>query len=141
MTLPMISGLRETVIGDQMDSIITDAKRSAALLTCKKLHEIGELDNHLRPKKIEAVLEDKDYLFLVMEDKVDSVAACLAGTATNKRWHPLEVSFFELRNLHEFAINYCTSVRRATLRSTTTSRKATIFAHVENEAKLFSRRR
>ena len=51
----MISNIRETIVGDVMDSI-NDAKRSAALIACIKLYEIEELDKNFMPKKLEDVL-------------------------------------------------------------------------------------
>uniref|UniRef100_UPI003AFB824B AncD1D2 n=1 Tax=synthetic construct TaxID=32630 RepID=UPI003AFB824B len=51
LRLPINSPLREPITGQPMPSKKL-AKRSAALEACKKLHEMGELDDHLLPVKI-----------------------------------------------------------------------------------------
>lgn len=66
---------------------IKNAKKAAALEACKRLHQIGELDDHLLPKK--EVLRDEDVNFLfkhypkVKEEK--------AGFTTNRRLYPIQV--------------------------------------------------
>ncbi|XP_069951425.1 endoribonuclease Dicer-like isoform X2 [Cherax quadricarinatus] len=49
--LPINACFRDNVQGDCMENKDL-AKKSAALCLCKKLHEIGELDHHLRPAEI-----------------------------------------------------------------------------------------
>lgn len=68
---------------------IKNAKRAAALEACKRLHRIGELDDHLLPRKEELCEEDVSFLFphypMVKEEK--------AGYVSNKRLYPVQVSY------------------------------------------------
>lgn len=50
LKLPKVSPLRQVINGDIMLTVV-NAKRSAAVKACKKLHEIGELTDHLLPIK------------------------------------------------------------------------------------------
>ena len=89
MTLPIVSNVKEIIVGEAMESIDL-AKRSAALLACKKLHSIGELDHHFLPKKLESVLEDKDYL-LPFKKQFKKDGAFYEGTTNKKRPYKLIV--------------------------------------------------
>lgn len=48
MRLPMQSPVKETFVSDWCNDVLL-AKRSAALQACRRLHECGELDDHLMP--------------------------------------------------------------------------------------------
>lgn len=71
---------------------IKSAKRAAALKTCMLLHKIGELDNHLLPRKNEIPEQDVSFLFThyprVKEDK--------AGGSKNRRLHEKQVNTTQL---------------------------------------------
>lgn len=66
---------------------IKDAKRAAALETCKRLHQIGELDDHLLPRKQILCEEDIQFLFKHYPD----VKEPKAGFASNRRLYPIQV--------------------------------------------------
>jgi hypothetical protein len=72
-----------------MKSIIS-AKRSAALKSCIKLHELGELTDNLIPTSTDTIIENLDYLFPHWIDEDDS----LRGTYKKKQGHKLEVNTF-----------------------------------------------
>ncbi|KAJ8678833.1 hypothetical protein QAD02_014620 [Eretmocerus hayati] len=88
LTLPPISPVRDTVIGNAFDSLDI-AKRSAAMKACIKLHHLGEFDDNLLPKRVEDVLKNTDYLFPFMEEEEEQVPGACPGTASKKRRHPL----------------------------------------------------
>lgn len=68
------------------------AKRAAALFACKRLHEIGELDDHLLPRKFDIANENVDFLFGHYPTENES----MAGTNKNKRLHKKQVRNFHL---------------------------------------------
>lgn len=87
LTLPIVSPLKETIVGDWMESI-DDAKRSVAMKTCIKLKEIGELNDNLNPIGPEDIQENVNHLFpnWIEEEIVDN---CAPGTYGKKRKHSL----------------------------------------------------
>lgn len=89
LTLPSVSPLRETIIGDAFDSL-DDAKRSVAVKTCIKLYEMGQLDENLLPVKVEDSLKLTEHLFPFMEKESDENG--IPGTNKKKRRHELVVS-------------------------------------------------
>ncbi|XP_076245317.1 endoribonuclease Dcr-2 [Calliopsis andreniformis] len=86
LKLPIVSPLKNEVIGDPMISI-NDAKRSAAMKTCIELHKIGELSDRLVPNTADSITKNMDYLFpnWINEDKSE-----LIGTYKKKRRHKLQ---------------------------------------------------
>lgn len=66
---------------------VKDAKKAAALEACKRLHQIGELDDHLQPKKQQLTEEDVQFLFQHYPKKKDEKA----GFASNRRLYPVKV--------------------------------------------------
>lgn len=90
LTLPLSSPIKDTICGDVMKTKEL-AKKSAAMKTCIKLYEIGELTEDLRPKKIDDILENLECLFPCMryEEKENG---CIPGTTNKKRRHLIEVS-------------------------------------------------
>lgn len=91
LTLPPISPLKATIIGDEYDAIDI-AKRSAAVKACIELYKIGELDENLLPKKVEDSMVEAQHLFPYMEDEEKSPEA-MPGTTSKKRLHQRIVSF------------------------------------------------
>ncbi|XP_043484526.1 endoribonuclease Dicer-like isoform X2 [Leptopilina heterotoma] len=87
LTLPIVSPLKETIVGDWMESI-DDAKRSVAMKTCIKLKEIGELNDNLNPIGPDDIQENVNHLFpnWIEEEIVDN---CVPGTYGKKRKHNL----------------------------------------------------
>ncbi|XP_023246881.1 endoribonuclease Dicer [Copidosoma floridanum] len=83
ITLPPVSPLKETICGDYMESIDL-AKRSAAMKTCIRLYEIGELTENLQPRRPEDAVESVDYLFPYMRDEFKDKAN-MPGTKGKKR--------------------------------------------------------
>lgn len=77
--LPMTSPLKEPIVGDSMETKKA-AKMSAALETCKRLHEIGELDDNLLPVK-----HVVDFLDELEEDETEGVPAGTPKPGTKKR--------------------------------------------------------
>lgn len=69
-------------------STIKLAKRAAALRACIQLHQIGELDDNLKPKKV-LIDEDTKFLFTHWPENVEK----FAGFSKTKRMHKKEVSF------------------------------------------------
>jgi len=69
---------------------IISAKRSAALKSCIKLHELGELTDNLTPVGIDTIIQNLDYLFPHWLDEDDS----LHGTYKKKREHKLKVNTY-----------------------------------------------
>lgn len=59
--LPVLCRIREPIVGPFMNSK-KYAKRAAALITCIKLHKMGELDDDLKPKRA-SIEEDTEFLF------------------------------------------------------------------------------
>ncbi|XP_050314250.1 endoribonuclease Dicer isoform X2 [Anthonomus grandis grandis] len=84
--LPVKCPLIESIIGPEMGSQ-KSAKRAAALYACIKLHQIGELDEHLLPKK--NILEPETIDFLFTHYPV--VKEPIAGTNKNRRLHKLQI--------------------------------------------------
>lgn len=66
---------------------LKSAKRAAALSACEKLHKLGELDDHLLPKKYDIANEDVGFLF----KHYPKVKEPMAGTNKNKRAHKKQV--------------------------------------------------
>lgn len=61
MRLPMQSPVKDTFVSDWSNDVLT-AKRSAALRACRRLHECGELDDHLLPftqRRIVNIMQEK----------------------------------------------------------------------------------
>ncbi|XP_031782799.1 endoribonuclease Dicer [Nasonia vitripennis] len=87
LTLPPISPLNDTIIGDVMQSVDI-AKRSAALKACIKLYEIGELNDHLKPRKPEDIELHTKHLFPYYVADKDTTDG-MPGTNSKKRHHEL----------------------------------------------------
>lgn len=68
---------------------IDSAKRSAAMKTCIKLHELGALTDKLLPATRNAVLQNLNCLF---PNWIDEDKNYLPGTYKRKRGHRLEAS-------------------------------------------------
>ncbi|EZA61552.1 Endoribonuclease Dicer [Ooceraea biroi] len=85
LQLPSISPLRTIVESDFMNNII-DAKRSAALKSCIKLHELEEFTDNLIPATADAITQNLQHLFPNWVDEDYS----LLGTYKRKRPHRLE---------------------------------------------------
>lgn len=62
---------------------LKSAKRAAALKACMLLHQKGELDDHLQPRKYIVLEEDVNFLFKHYPKEKEP----LAGTNKNKRKH------------------------------------------------------
>ncbi|XP_022250670.1 endoribonuclease Dicer-like [Limulus polyphemus] len=77
--LPINSPLKEPTIGDKMQSKHL-AKMAAALETCRRLHEIGELDDNLLPVGKEAIKFDE-----LLEEDEEHVSPGSARPGTTKR--------------------------------------------------------
>ncbi|XP_036140493.1 endoribonuclease Dicer isoform X2 [Monomorium pharaonis] len=84
LKLPNLSPLKTEVYGDFMESI-DDAKRSVAMKTCIKLHELGALTDKLLPATDDEIMENLDFLFpnWINEDNY------LSGTYKKRREHQL----------------------------------------------------
>lgn len=65
------------------------AKRAAALLGCKLLHKIGELDDNLNPRSHETLGDDVSHLFHHWPE----VEETDSGIHKKKRVHMLKVGF------------------------------------------------
>ncbi|KAH1020286.1 hypothetical protein HUJ04_009975 [Dendroctonus ponderosae] len=87
--LPTICPLTAPIVGRYMKNL-KSAKRAAALLACEQLHKIGELDDHLLPKKYDIANEDVGFLF----KHYPEVKETMAGTNKNKRTHKKQVAAF-----------------------------------------------
>ncbi|XP_046627604.1 endoribonuclease Dicer isoform X1 [Neodiprion virginianus] len=87
LQLPILSPLKQIILGDPMPSIKL-AKRSAALNCCKELHRIGELTDNLLPVTVDLILEDVDYLFPLWIDE-EKTPLSQPGTEARKRLHEL----------------------------------------------------
>ncbi|XP_011632113.1 endoribonuclease Dicer isoform X1 [Pogonomyrmex barbatus] len=85
LKLPNLSPLKTEIHGDFMKNI-DSAKRSVAMKTCIKLHEIGALTDKLLPTTDDAIIQNLDYLFPNWIDEDD----CLTGTYKKKREHGLK---------------------------------------------------
>lgn len=68
---------------------LKNAKRVAALEACKRLHIMGELDDHLLPKKHNVLHENVDFLFTHVPKEKDPKA----GTVSKRRHHPMQVKY------------------------------------------------
>lgn len=66
---------------------LKDAKKAAALEACKRLHQIGELDDHLLPKKPVLCEEDVRFLFQHFPKEKENKA----GFVANRRLYPVQV--------------------------------------------------
>lgn len=66
---------------------IREAKKAAALETCKRLHQIGELDDHLLPKKEILSYEEVQFLFT----HYPNVTEPEAGLISNRRLYHIQV--------------------------------------------------
>lgn len=89
LKLPNISPLKTEIYGDFMKSV-EGAKRSAAMKTCIKLHELGALNDKLLPATNDEITQNLDYLFpnWVDEDNYQT------GTYKKKRDHELKASTY-----------------------------------------------
>ncbi|KAL7303434.1 hypothetical protein TKK_0004617 [Trichogramma kaykai] len=85
ITLPPASILRDTIVGEAMETIKL-AQKSAAMKTCIKLYEIGEFNDYLLPKKPEEVLDQKNVniLFPLFETATPNSTA---GTKNQFNYH------------------------------------------------------
>ncbi|XP_071570826.1 endoribonuclease Dicer [Temnothorax nylanderi] len=85
LKLPNLSPLKVEIYGDFMESI-DSAKRSAAMKSCIRLHELGALNDKLLPATDDEITQNLDYLFpnWIDEDNYQS------GTYKRKREHTLE---------------------------------------------------
>ncbi|CAG9823241.1 unnamed protein product [Phaedon cochleariae] len=104
VVLPTACPLTEVVEGPFMKTV-KQAKKAAALKACVKLHEIGELDEQLLPKKHEFKVEDVSFLFEhyptseeISDDDLKTkrlhqkqVASCLRGQIEPESSHFLHV--------------------------------------------------
>lgn len=93
LTLPIVSPLKEKIVGDWMESI-DDAKRSVALKACIRLKEIDELNDNLNPVNPDIIQENVAYLFPNWRENDKSEDNGLPGTYSRKRKHTLVVSFY-----------------------------------------------
>lgn len=87
LRLPIVSPLRDLIYGDPMSSI-QKAKRSVAVKVCKKLHEIGELNDHLLPKNVEDIIDDITKILPHWQEEDDDFKKKV-GTVANKRYHDI----------------------------------------------------
>lgn len=62
LQMPLNSAIRKPILGKIADNTKT-AKRSAAFIAVKLLHQIGALDDNLEPVRIPKEIENKDYWF------------------------------------------------------------------------------
>ncbi|XP_025264753.1 endoribonuclease Dicer isoform X1 [Camponotus floridanus] len=85
LKLPSISPVKTEISGDVMKTR-DSAKRSAAMKTCIKLHQLGALTDNLLPATGNAVLQNLNHLFPNWIDEDDY----LPGTYKRKRGHKLE---------------------------------------------------
>ncbi|XP_051175293.1 endoribonuclease Dicer-like isoform X2 [Leptopilina boulardi] len=87
LKLPIVSPLKEVILGDWMDSI-ENAKRSVAMKTCIKLKEIGELNDNLNPIRPDDIQENVNHLFpnWIDEEINDNE---IPGSYSKKRKHNL----------------------------------------------------
>lgn len=88
LTLPIVSPLKEKIVGDWMESI-DDAKRSVALKACIRLKEIDELNDNLNPVNPDIIQENVAYLFPNWRENDKSEDNGLPGTYSRKRKHTL----------------------------------------------------
>ncbi|CAH0552970.1 unnamed protein product [Brassicogethes aeneus] len=84
--MPTICPIVEPIAGHWMSNA-KDAKRAAALRACILLHQCGELDDHLMPKKQEVTEEDVSFLFT----HYPAVKEANAGTKNKRRLHKKQV--------------------------------------------------
>ncbi|XP_051160014.1 endoribonuclease Dicer-like [Leptopilina boulardi] len=87
LTLPIVSPLKEVIMGDWMKAI-DDAKRSVAMKTCIRLKEIGELNDNLNPIDPDDIQENVNHLFPNWEEE-NTNDHCAPGTYSKKRKHNL----------------------------------------------------
>lgn len=80
---------------------IKDAKKAAALEACKRLHQIGELDDHLLPKKQILCDEDVQFLFKHYPDVKEEKA----GFVSNRRLCPVQVFFEFIFSIYNIKLN------------------------------------
>ncbi|XP_018402854.1 PREDICTED: endoribonuclease Dicer [Cyphomyrmex costatus] len=85
LKLPNLSPLKTTIYGKYMKSI-PGAKRSAAMNTCIKLHELSALNDKLLPATNEELTKNLDFLFPNWINEDDKTI----GTHKRKRQHQLE---------------------------------------------------
>lgn len=78
MQLPRLSPMQDIIKGQPMGTLKI-AKRAAALEVCKRLHEVGELNDYLMPN--EKCLEEKDMEELLPLWKKEDEAAVAGSTA------------------------------------------------------------
>lgn len=97
LRMPNLSPLKEVILGDPMKNI-SNAKRSAAMKCCIRLHKLGALSDLLLPVSVNAVVEELDYLFPNWVKEDDS--SC--GTYKRRRQHNIEVSI-----LYKHEIRFC----------------------------------
>ena len=69
-------------------SSIKKAKRSAAYKACIELYKLKEINDELRPRKIEDVLKETRHLFSYMEEEEAGDETSIPGTYSKKRCHP-----------------------------------------------------
>ncbi|XP_066254152.1 endoribonuclease Dcr-2 [Euwallacea similis] len=89
IVLPTMCPITDPIMGQFMSNLKM-AKRAAALLACKRLHQIGELDDHLLPRRYVVPDKDVNFLFPHYPEEKES----LAGTNKNKRIHQKQIPSF-----------------------------------------------
>nr|WJM99459.1 endoribonuclease dicer 2 [Ips calligraphus] len=82
IVMPTICRINEPITGQYMKSL-KSAKRAAALKACMLLHQKGELDDHLQPRKYIVPEDDVNFLFKHYPKQKEP----MAGTNKNKRKH------------------------------------------------------
>ncbi|XP_021927095.1 endoribonuclease Dicer-like isoform X2 [Zootermopsis nevadensis] len=86
LQLPMPSPMRDIVEGPEM-STKKLAKRAAALETCRRLHQMGLLNEHLLPHGTNSDLLDSSDLFPLYVDE-EQEDGPQPGSGKRKRYHP-----------------------------------------------------
>ncbi|KRT83525.1 helicase [Oryctes borbonicus] len=84
--LPIVCPYIDPIQGEFMGSK-KQAKRAAALKACKILHQIGELDDNLRPVKRTELVEETEFLF----KHWPAIKEQSAGNKKNLRLHKIHV--------------------------------------------------
>lgn len=82
--LPINSPLRAPIVGPPM-SCARLAERAVALICCKKLHEIGELDDHLMPVGKETVKYEEE---LDLHDEEETSVPGRPGSTKRRQCYP-----------------------------------------------------
>ncbi|KAM9294252.1 endoribonuclease Dicer [Gastrophryne carolinensis] len=82
--LPINSPLRAPIVGPAMNSARL-AERAVALMCCRKLHEIGELDDHLMPVGKETVKYEEE---LDLHDEEETSVPGRPGSTKRRQCYP-----------------------------------------------------